>query len=195
MSDSDAEDDVFGQVRHWSIVHVGTVPPPLPAPRTPRPVAGTPAAPTPWQVALMGHPFPRRYKKGAFIFCAPDVVTEAVQYNQRGHEPGSSKEMRLVAPHWRLLAVLQARDEQQARVCADEWSHSTRGRDSKKRRALVLARKYGMPCYTEDAAPPGGTTRRYLKAVEAPPAVVAAYDHLASPPADDAAPWTIGDST
>ena len=179
MTDSvAASNSVWSRVKSWSVIRVT---PPAGGDATPAGLFASEAARRQprhdtWYVSLMGHPFPGQYKKDTYIFYSTDPVTTAIQHNQRAL---GNKETRLVAPHWRLLAVLRVGpSEEEAAARAAEWAHGTRGAPSKKRRGQQLAQKYGLAYFSEDVPAPGGSTEAYLRSV-APPHVAERFVYLA----------------
>lgn len=84
------------------------------------------------------------------------------------------------APHWRLDMVMGPfLSHEQATECSKEWVNNTRGMDSKRKRALLLSRMYGVPLYSASAKPKV-PVKEYLRKV-APPKYMALYEKMTSP--------------
>lgn len=68
------------------------------------------------------------------------------------------KETRHFAPNWRLRVVVGAFTLRSNAIdFAQELVNSTRGSRSKRDRAIRMAERYGMKCYTDCSVAPGGT--------------------------------------
>ena len=80
------------------------------------------------------------------------------------------------APHWRADIVIgPVHCLRKVILLCEDWVRGTRGKDSKRKRALVLARMYGVDIYS--CAVPGAPLGRYLSQ-HAPRAYQEAYRAL-----------------
>ncbi len=126
--------------------------------------------------ALMGHPFEGYYKKDTFMFVSSAPVHTAVVHNRR---LVNNKETRQVAPFWHLLVVVGPfAAAASALAFGRDWTHNTRGWQSKRRRGMELARARGLPYYVTPMKPRNRKrTLAYLRR-HAPPAYAETYVRL-----------------
>lgn len=120
---------------------------------------------------LIGNSLKSVTEKETFVFVATDPVYATVLHNRR---ETTIKETRSVAPYWHLiLAIGPFPVSGIALSCAQRWVNCTRGCNSKIRYGIKLSKEYGVPCYSCDIPPSGGTLRFLEK--YAPPTYARTY--------------------
>lgn len=123
---------------------------------------------------LIGNSLKSLTEKETFVFVASDPIHATILHNRR---LTSMKETRSVAPFWHLVLVMGPfPNALVATARAQSWANCTRGCPSKMRRGREIAAEYGVPCYSCDVQPEGGTLR-FLKQ-NAPVTYVRAFKHL-----------------